>query len=172
MSASAKKKLRKEQNAAQLTEKQLKAQKETKKLKLYTTIFVVAIVAVLVVGIVFAATNFYKNSGIAEKNTVAAVIDGHEINSVELSYYYNDMITTNYNNWQSSYGDSLQMFLAMMGLDITQPLDAQEYTEGVTWADYFVDGAIEKAKSGVEDGMFLDSSIIARPDKQLWDSIL
>ena len=43
MSASAKKKLRKEQNAAQLTEKQLKQQKEAKKLKLYTTIFVVAI---------------------------------------------------------------------------------------------------------------------------------
>ena len=35
-----------------------------------------------------------------------------------------------------------------------------------------VTAAIEKAKSGVEDGMFLDSSIIARPDKQLWESIL
>ena len=35
-----------------------------------------------------------------------------------------------------------------------------------------VTAAIEKAKCGVEDGMFLDCSIIARPDKQLWESIL
>ena len=52
MSASAKKKLRKEENAAQLTEKQLKAQKEAKKLKTYTTIFVIAIAVVLVAGLV------------------------------------------------------------------------------------------------------------------------
>lgn len=35
-----------------------------------------------------------------------------------------------------------------------------------------VTAAIEKAKSGVEEGMFLDSSVIARPDAQLWESIL
>ena len=35
-----------------------------------------------------------------------------------------------------------------------------------------VSAAIERAKSGVEDGMFLDSSVIAGPDKKLWDSVL
>ena len=35
-----------------------------------------------------------------------------------------------------------------------------------------VTAAIERAKAGVEDGMFLDSSIIAGPDERLWDSIL
>ena len=40
MSASSKKKLRKEQEAAKLTEKQLTAQKEAKKTSLYTTAFV------------------------------------------------------------------------------------------------------------------------------------
>ena len=39
MSASSKKKLRKEQAAAQMTEKQLAEQKEAKKLKLYTNTF-------------------------------------------------------------------------------------------------------------------------------------
>lgn len=147
MSASAKKKLRKEQSAALLTEKQLKAQKEAKKLKLYTLIFVVAIAVVLVAGIAIAATNYYKNSGIAEKNTVAAVIGDHEINSVELSYYYNDLINSNHNNWHATYGENLEMFLGLMGLDISKPLDEQEYLDGDTWADYFIDGAIEKAKS-------------------------
>ena len=142
MSASAKKKLRKEETAAQLTEKQLKAQKEAKKLKTQTTIFVVVIVAVLVAGLIFAGTNFYKNSGIKQKNTVAAVIGDTEINSVEMNYYYNDLINTNYNNWSSAYGDSMSLYMSLMGLDLTLPLSEQQYSEDDTWADYFVNLAL------------------------------
>ena len=47
MSASSKKKLRKEQTTAQMTEKQLAEQKEAKKLKLYTTAFVAVVAIVL-----------------------------------------------------------------------------------------------------------------------------
>ena len=147
MSASAKKKLRKEQNAAQMTEKQLSAQKEAKKLKLYTSIFVVAIIVVIVAALIFAGTNYYKNTGIAEKKTVAAVVGDHEINSVELSYYYVDMVNNNYNTWQSTYGENMGLYMSLMGLDVTKPLNEQEYYEGETWADYFVGNAIEKAKS-------------------------
>lgn len=35
-----------------------------------------------------------------------------------------------------------------------------------------VTAAIETAKAGVEDGIFLDCSVIARPDERLWQSIL
>lgn len=35
-----------------------------------------------------------------------------------------------------------------------------------------VTAAIEKAKQGVEDGMLLDTSVIAGPDAGLWNSIL
>ena len=35
-----------------------------------------------------------------------------------------------------------------------------------------VSAAIERAKAGVGDGLFLDSSIIAGPDTRLWESIL
>ena len=146
MSASAKKKLRKEETAAQLTEKQLKAQKEAKKLKTYTTIFVIAIAVVLVAGLVIAGTTYFKNSGIKEKNTVAAVIGEHEINSVEMSYYYSDLLNTTYNNWASTYGDSMSVYIGLMGLDISKPLDQQNYSDGTTWADYFVDTALSTAQ--------------------------
>ena len=146
MSASAKKKLRKEENAAQLTEKQLAEQKEAKKLKLYTTIFVVAIVVVLVAGLIIAGFNFVKNSGIKEKNTVAAVIGDHEINAVEMSYYYTDTLDSNYKNWANTYGDSMSLYMSLMGLDLTQPLSAQTYSDGTTWADYFVDIALSAAQ--------------------------
>ena len=146
MSASAKKKLRKEESAVQLTEKQLKEQKETKKLKAYTTIFVVAIVVVLIAGIIIAGTNFYKNSGIKEKNTVAAVIGDHEINSIEMGYYYSDLINTTYNNWQSTYGESMSLYVGFMGLDVNLPLNEQSYSGDITWADYFIDTAISTAQ--------------------------
>ena len=35
-----------------------------------------------------------------------------------------------------------------------------------------VTAAVENAKAGVEDGMYLDCSVIARPDDRLWQSIL
>ena len=35
-----------------------------------------------------------------------------------------------------------------------------------------VSAAIERAKAGVQDGLFLDSSVIAGPDERLWESIL
>lgn len=35
-----------------------------------------------------------------------------------------------------------------------------------------VTAAVERAKAGVEDGLFLDSSVIAGPDERLWESIL
>ena len=147
MSASAKKKLRKEETAAQLTEKQQKAQKEAKKLKIYTTIFVVAIAIVLVAGLVIAGTTMYKNSGIREKNTIAAVIGDHEINSVEMGYYYTDAIETNYQNWTNSYGDATSLYLSLMGLDVAQPLGQQNFSDDLTWAEYFIDQALNNAKN-------------------------
>ena len=146
MSASAKKKLRKEENAVQLTEKQLKAQKEAKTLKTYTTIFIAAIAIVLVAGILIAGFNFYKNSGFKEKNTVAATIGDYELNSVELSYYYYDIIDSTYSTWSESFGDTMELYLSMMGLDLTQPLSEQVYNEDSTWAEYFVDAALATAK--------------------------
>ena len=48
MSGSSKKKLRNEQNAAKMTERQLAEQKEAKKLKLYTVAFTVVLVAIII----------------------------------------------------------------------------------------------------------------------------
>ena len=147
MSASAKKKLRKEQNAALLTEKQLKEQKEAKKLKTYTTIFVAAIAVILVVALAITAVTFIKNSGIKEKNTVAAVVGDHEINAVEMGYYYMDTIQNNYNRWYETYGENTNMYITLMGLDLAKPLNEQNYAEDTTWADYFVDVALSSAQS-------------------------
>jgi len=141
MSASSKKKLRKEQEAAKLTEKQLTAQKEAKKNNLYTTLFVVVMVAILVIAVAVGVKQSITASGIREKNTTALTVGDHELNSVEMNYFFMDAV----NNFYSSYGS----YAAMFGLDVTKPLNEQFVDEeaGLTWADDFMTSAKDSAAS-------------------------
>ena len=149
MSASSKKKLRKELEAQKLTDKQQQAQNEAKKLKVTTIAFVAAILAIVLTFAVILTVNTIKTSGVIEKNTVTATVGEHELNSIEFNYYYNDLISNTYNSWSQSYGESMADYMALMGLDLTKPLNEQNYfgEEGTTWADYFVDYALNKIAS-------------------------
>ena len=139
MSASSKKKLRKEQEAAKLTEKQLTAQKEAKITKLYTAAFIAGMAVILVIAIVIGISQYISNSGIRENKTVAVTVGEHQLSNAELNYYYIDTI----NNFYSQNGS----YAAMFGLDVTAPLDEQVFDEstGETWADYFLESAKNNA---------------------------
>ena len=141
MSASDKKKLRKEAAAAKLTEKQEAERKEAKKLKTYSTIFGVVIAVMLVFAIVFAVTQTVNNSGILERNTVAVTVGDQEISSAEMNIYYIDAVNSFYNQYGA--------YAAMFGLDVTKPLDEQVLNEetGETWADDFMNSAKQNLKS-------------------------
>lgn len=148
MSASSKKKLRKEQNAAALTEKQLHEQKEAKKLKRQTITFVVIIALVLAIGLGSLAATAYNNSGIPQRSSTALTIGEYEMTAAELSYFYFDAISETYNEWYNNYGDYAASYMAMlMGLDVSKPLDEQMYDKenNVTFADHFIDTAVQKA---------------------------
>ena len=147
MSASNKKKLRKEQNAAAMTEKQKKEQQEAKKLKAYTLTF--AIVMVLVVAIVVGVIVSPMIDGLVRRNSNAVTIGEHKLSTADLTYFYIDAISeyqqTVYNQYYSSFGNYWSM---MMGFDATKPLNEQMYSEkdSKTWADYFIENAIDTAK--------------------------
>ena len=148
MSASNKKKLRKEQELEQLTEKQQAARKEAKQTKVYTIVFICVVALVLVA---FAGTLIYRsisNSGTIEKNTKAVTIGDHTLSTAELNYYYMDLIQAQYSSWQSTYGNYMSLYLQMMGLNLTKSLDSQirDGSANQTWADYFLDTAIENAR--------------------------
>ena len=117
MSASDKKKLRKEEKMAQLTERQKKEQAEAKKLKLYTVIFI-TILALVVVSVVSIMSYQYFTS---PKNTTVLSVGDHDINGVTMSYYYNDVISAFYEEQYNQYGDSTDMILMLYGLDTTMP---------------------------------------------------
>lgn len=146
MSASDKKKLRKELNAASMTEKQQAEQKKQKKLKITTTTFIV--VMILVVALVLSSILITPISRAIVNNTVAAKVNDHQISADELNYYYHDAINNFYSNF-SDYGDYQDLYLQMYtGLVPSKTLDEQVYNSetGDTWADYFIDAAIENAK--------------------------
>lgn len=137
MSASSKKKLRAEENASKLTEKQTAEQKEAKKLKIYTALFTAMIIVMVAAALWIGISRTIANSGIREKNTVALTVGDHKLSSVEMNYFYIDAI--------NQYGSYLQL----MGVDTSKPLDQQVTNEetGSTWADDFLSSAQENAKS-------------------------
>lgn len=149
MSASDKKKLRKEQAAAQLTERQKQAQAEAKKTKALTVTFVVIMLAIALTAAGVLGVRAVNNSGIFEKNTITATVGEHKLNAVQINYYLNDIIRNQYSQWQSMYGESTSMYLTMMGLNTNAPLSEQVTNQetGETWADNFLHQALEKAKS-------------------------
>lgn len=149
MSASNKKKLRKEQAADVLTAKQTQEKAEAKKLKIYTISFLVAMIVVVCAAAGILGVRAVRNSGIIEKNTIAAHVGDRELNTVELSYYYIDIVNQFYNEWYSYYSDNTDTYLQTMGLNPAKPLDEQVYDEesGQTWSEYFIEEAIKQAAS-------------------------
>ena len=167
MSASNKKKLRKEQNADKLTARQTQAEKEAKQLKRYTITFVSIIAIILVAAIAIVGVRAVIQSGSLQKNSIAAVVGDKELSAVELSYYYHDVIQQNYSEWYNQYGSSTTLYLQLlMGLDITAPLDKQVYDSktGQTWASYFVDLALNSAKRTYVLGKLAKEANFALPE--------
>ena len=145
MSASNKKKLRKEQNAAAMTEKQKKEQQEARKLKAYTWTF--AIVMILVVAIVVGVVVTPLVDGLIRRGSHAVTVGDHKLSAADLTYFYIDAISDHqqqvYTQYYNTFGNYWSM---MLGFDTTKPLNEQKYNEDKSWADHFVDSAIEDAQ--------------------------
>ena len=149
MSASSKKKLRKEQNVQAMTERQRKEQAEAKKTKIATIAFITVIAVILVAFVATQAVKFWQRNGFTEKNTVAVTVGDHEINAVTMSYYYNNTMN-NIGSLVDQYGASASMLAPYyIGLecpsDLSKPLDEMVKDEetGETWADYYVNSVYE-----------------------------
>ena len=144
MSGSSKKKLRKEQRDAVLTEKQRQEKQEAKKLKTYTWTFVIAMV--LVVAIV--AGIFLQNpiNSIINQYTHAVTIGTHELTIPEFSYFFVDEINNYYMTLYNSYGSYTPYLL---GFQTGVSLNKQVYdsTTGQTWAEFFMASAAESAQT-------------------------
>lgn len=176
MSASNKKKLRKEQAADVLTARQTQEQTEAKKLKAYTTAFLVAMIVVVCAAIGILGVRAVNNSGIIQKSTIAAHVGDRELNTVELNYYYIDAVNSFYNEWYGYYSENTDSYLQAMGLDTSKPLNEQIYDEetGKTWADYFIDEAIAQAANdyAMYDLAVAENFTLPEEDKTSFDNTI
>ncbi len=168
MSASSKKKLRKEQNLEQLTQRQLQEQKEAKKTKLMTTLFIVGLAVILVAFIAIAVSNVITSSGVIGKWTTVATVGEHKLSMTDFNYYYVDTVNEVKDGWYSTvqqYTEALEMtseeaIMNMMGIDVTKPMSELIYDEesGQTWADYMIEEALTNAR---RDYILYDAAIAA-----------
>lgn len=143
MSASTKKKLRKEQVTQVMTERQQKEQAEARKTKTLTASFVIIIAVVFCICIGTLSATWIAKFGLFERMTTAATIGDHKLNSITMNYFFYDAIDTEYKNLQETYGEYASSF---MQVDLSKPLDEQKYDEtGKTWADHYLDTALENA---------------------------
>ena len=102
-------------------EKERKAQK---RLKIGSIVIIAAIAAAIVISIGLSAYGKYS----ALHNPYIKIGD-HDVTRVEYDYYYNNSV----NSYISMYGS----FLSYMGLDTSSDFSKQQYTDNMTWKDYF-----------------------------------
>lgn len=88
-----------------------------------------------IVVIVLLAALLIVNSAWATRNITAVTIDGEDYSAAELNYYYSASYMNFYNTYYSymSYG---------MFFDPSISLADQDYAEGITWRDYFIEAAV------------------------------
>lgn len=132
MSSSTKKQLRREQASVKKVQEQQTAKQESKKMKIYTSIFCV----VLALMVLLVAVVGVNNSGLIEPRVSALKVGDTEISAAELNIYYINSILEFY--------ESAGNYLPLYGLQADKSLNDQLSVDTVnTWDDYFIASAEE-----------------------------
>lgn len=84
-----------------------------------------------IVLVLFIAVVILLNSSLMLTSFSAVQVGDTSYNAAEFNYYY-------YNTYYSYYN-----YASYMGLDTTQPLSTQQYSEDMTWQDYFQQTALD-----------------------------
>lgn len=117
--------------------KMQRRQEEEKKAKKEKAIIKTGCILAVIICVCIAAWKFYDNY--QEKHGPYITVDDHEIQKAEFDYYYYSSL----NSFASTYGSYLSYF----GLDTSKPLDQQQYSDTMTWDDYFQQQAVNQLKN-------------------------
>lgn len=103
---------------------QEKEARAKKRMKIAGIVVVVCLAAVIIGSL---GTSLFKRYSTFHGTYVK--IGDHELTKLEYDYYYNSVV----NNYLSTYS----YLLSYMGLDTTKDFDEQEYSDTMSWKDYF-----------------------------------
>jgi len=98
----------------------------TKGTKILTYVGVGLFAVALLFTLVYSVLN---STGVLGKVFTAMEVGDHKLSVEEFNLYYNDERA----NLLNQYGAMLQMYY---GVDLSQPLDMQNYSDDMTWGDY------------------------------------
>ena len=114
--------------------------KAEKKEKVTATVFRTVCIALLAAIVLTAG--YFSVTMIADivnaNNKPYLTVGDHTLSQVEYDYYYNSTI--------SNYLNTYASFLSYMGLDTSVPYDEQQYSEDMTWQEYFEQTTIDQLK--------------------------
>lgn len=88
---------------------------------------------VILIGVIVWAV--ITKSANALINQVAMTVGDKEISGVEMEYQYRDSIL----QFQNEYSD----YISYMGVDFDKDLSTQDYSDEMSWKDYFMDSAVK-----------------------------
>ncbi len=131
MSASKNKKIRKQQLESGVDKRAAAAAKEAaerRKSNIKYTVIGAVVVVILAVLLIL-------NSAWISRSLTAVTIDGEDYSAAELNYYYSSSYMNFYSTYQY-YMDSGMFF------DPAQSLGDQEYMDGMSWREYFLETAV------------------------------
>lgn len=101
---------------------------------IFRTVCTVLVVALL------GTIGYFSVTKIMEIHTVTTEpyiqVGEHEITQLEYDYYFNSTV----NNYINTYS----YYLSYLGLDTSLPFDEQDYSEDMTWQEYFEQLALEQ----------------------------
>ncbi|MBO4807645.1 MAG: hypothetical protein J5537_01285 [Lachnospiraceae bacterium] len=91
------------------------------------------IVGISIVAVIVLAIAASIGLSVAKKNKAVnspyIKVGNYDVSKVEFDFYYNSLVS----NYINSYGT----MISYMGLDTTRPFDEQNYSEEMTWKDFF-----------------------------------
>ncbi len=143
MSASREKKARQELNESGYVDPRKAREAEEKaKERRSTRIYTAVIVAFVLLGVVLFASGRIQASNEAKETArigaeSAVTIDGEDFSVNDVAYYYGSIYNTFANNGSS------------FGFDSSKSAREQQYTEGKTWHDYFLETALTYMEESV-----------------------
>ena len=129
------------------------------------------VMLIVVLALCLVALLLY-GQGLPQRYITAVTVEGQNLSAVELGYYYLK------NSWDflNQYGE---LFVMYYGLDPYRPLAEQEYDEGMSWAEYLMNIAMNSVKDTVlfsnlaaEEGITLTEWDVERIDKAMEDIAL
>lgn len=105
-----------------------KAEEKERKVQKITKVVGILLCVAIVGGIISGIGLSIYNKQQALNGTYIELGD-HAVNQLEYDYYYNTML----NNYEQMYSS----YLGLMGLDLNKDLSQQDYSEVMTWKDFF-----------------------------------